>query len=84
MKFGARITQEQKDYIRSKYKSAGLMAEGIEQVGRALDEYKTGVPYDLIKPDRSEARAAKKREIKWARETYVCHMLHFMDVFPRC
>lgn len=71
MKFGARVTRAHKDYIRSKYKSAGLMKEGIEQVGRALDEYKNGVPYTLIEPDRSEAKAAKKIEEDQAKAKYV-------------
>lgn len=71
MQVGAMITDAQRDYIRSNYQKAGLMVEGIEQIGRALDEYKCGTPYELIKPDRTEALAAHKREEEYVKRTYV-------------
>ena len=53
MSVGARITDGQKSFIRREYKRCGLNREGIEQVGKALDEYVSGTPYKLPEPDRS-------------------------------
>ena len=54
---GARISDEQKEYLRSKYKAVGLYKEGIWQFGKLLDNYKTGLKYNLEEPDRTEANA---------------------------
>jgi hypothetical protein len=67
MKVGANITDEQREYLESQYKRCGLMSEGIEQVEKALKNYKNGIPYELEAPDRTratremEARNAESR-----------------------
>ena len=67
MKVGAKLSNAQRDYVRNNYKKAGLMLEGIEQIGRALDEYKSGTPYELVNPDRTLHEAAQKREEEYAK-----------------
>lgn len=47
MSVGATISSEQLDYVRSIYKSAGLFKEGVQQMGEALRNYKSGVTYDF-------------------------------------
>ena len=69
MNVGARVSDAQKDYIRGNYKKAGLMLEGIEQIGRALDEYTSGTPYKLVNPDRTQHEAAQEREEEYANRT---------------
>lgn len=54
MNVGANITIEQRQYLRSIYKKCGLHKEGIEQMGKALDDYVNGTPYQLIEPDRTD------------------------------
>ena len=54
MNVGANISDEQRQYLRSIYKKCGLHKEGIEQMGKALDDYINGNPYELIEPDRTD------------------------------
>jgi hypothetical protein len=54
MKVGANISDEQREFLRANYKNCGLYREGIEQMGKALDDYVTGTPYELVEPDRTD------------------------------
>ncbi|ETN36305.1 uncharacterized protein HMPREF1541_08582 [Cyphellophora europaea CBS 101466] len=54
MNVGANISSAQREYLRSIYKKCGLHKEGIEQMGKALDEYINGTPYELKEPDRTD------------------------------
>lgn len=56
MSVGADISNDQRDYLRSIYKKCGMHKEGIEQIGRALDEYENGKIYTLIEPDDTDNR----------------------------
>lgn len=69
MKVGAKVSDAQRAYVRSNYKKAGLMLEGIEQIGRALDEYTSGTPYELVDPDTTQYDADQKREKEYAEKT---------------
>ena len=71
MRVGAAITNEQKEYLRSQYKHCGLMREGIEQMGKALQEYKSGQPYKLPEPDRSEQERDMEAREADSQRTYV-------------
>jgi hypothetical protein len=54
MQVGADISEEQRQYLRSIYKRCGLHREGIEQMGKALEDYVNGTPHKLVEPDRTE------------------------------
>lgn len=54
MNVGANISVEHRQYLRSIYKKCGLHREGIEQMGKALDDYVNGTAYELIEPDRTD------------------------------
>lgn len=54
MNLGAQISDEQRQYLRSNYKECGLHKEGIEQMGKAIDDYVNGTPYELVEPDRTD------------------------------
>ena len=56
---GAKISDEQREYLHSRYKAVGLYKEGIWQFGKLLDNYKSGEKYKLEEPDRTEERALK-------------------------
>jgi hypothetical protein len=58
---GAKIDDEQRAWLRSKYKAIGLYKEGIWQFGKLLDNYVSGKPYELEEPDRTEQNAANAK-----------------------
>lgn len=58
MSVGADISNEQRVYLRQVYRKCGLYKGGIEQMAKALDEYKSGTEYELVEPDRTDQNIA--------------------------
>jgi hypothetical protein len=68
MRFGVKITKEQRQYLKSQYKICGLVKEGIEQMAKALERYKDGKPYKPEEPTRTgQVReiAARRVDNNW-------------------
>lgn len=80
MNVGANITADQRQYLRSIYKKCGLHMEGIEQMGKALDDYVNGTPYTLIEPDRTDHNIQMAFDGAKAKHRYT----YLLTICPQC
>lgn len=65
MQIGAQIEADRMDLLRSVYKGAGLMDEGLVQFQHALKSYQAGTPWNFNSPGLIEtmnARATQRQE----------------------